>query len=82
MQKGVAGSSGGQGRLLWRAVRHLVHLTVCATIFFQFPRMADAARGTKGEGVCQPGTVMKGGGGWLGSGKSGMGSRLLPSEPI
>lgn len=49
--EGGAGSSGGQGRLLWRAVRHLVHLTVCATIFFQFPRMADAARGTKGEGV-------------------------------
>lgn len=38
-------------------------------------------RGSVGE--CQPGTVMKEGeGGWKVSGESGMGSRLLPSEPI
>lgn len=47
-------------------------------------RVAQRERGCgMEEGECQPGTVMKmGGGGWLGSGKSGMGSRLLPSEPI
>lgn len=50
--EGAARSSGGRGSL-WRAVRHLEHLTVCATIFFQFPRMADAARGTRqGEREC------------------------------
>lgn len=43
-------------------------------------RVAQRERGCR-RGECQPDTVMKVGG-WLGSGKSGMGSRLLPSEPI
>lgn len=45
-------------------------------------RVAQRERGCRRGECLVPGTVMKGGGGWLGSGKSGMGSRLLPSEPI